>query len=133
MADQPRIFRVTLHVRDLAAAVDFYTKLLGDAGRGIRGGRHYFDCGPVILALLDPSAGGTEPQAAADILYFSVADLDAMFARASALGCLSKEDVHGESGGKIAVRPWGERSFYAVDPFGNELCFVDEGTLFTGH
>jgi len=29
-------------------------------------------------------------------------------------------------------RPWGERSFYAVDPFGNPLCFVDQKTLFTG-
>lgn len=30
------------------------------------------------------------------------------------------------------VRPWGERSFYCRDPFGNGLCFVDEKTLFTG-
>ena len=40
--------------------------------------------------------------------------------------------AHGESGGDIVVRPWGERSFYAADPFGNGLCFVDEKTLFTG-
>ncbi len=25
-----------------------------------------------------------------------------------------------------------ERSFYAVDPWGNGLCFVDDTTLFTG-
>jgi len=30
------------------------------------------------------------------------------------------------------VRPWGERSFYAHDPFGNPLCFVDATTIFTG-
>jgi uncharacterized glyoxalase superfamily protein PhnB len=33
---------------------------------------------------------------------------------------------------EIEIRPWGERSFYARDPFGNPLCFVDETTLFTG-
>jgi hypothetical protein len=34
--------------------------------------------------------------------------------------------------GQIALRPWGERSFYAKDPFGNPICFVDEQTVFTG-
>ena len=34
--------------------------------------------------------------------------------------------------GAIVVRPWGERSFYAEDPTGNPLCFVDDRTLFTG-
>jgi len=48
------------------------------------------------------------------------------------LGCLSTEDVHGKSAGEIVKRPWGERSFYAHDPWGNGLCFVDENTLFTG-
>jgi hypothetical protein len=48
------------------------------------------------------------------------------------LKCLSKEKVHGESAAKILVRPWGEKSFYAEDPWGNGLCFVDEKTLFTG-
>ncbi|MGA8663757.1 MAG: VOC family protein [Thermoplasmata archaeon] len=34
--------------------------------------------------------------------------------------------------GEMVVRPWGERSFYATDPSGNPLCFVDSRTLFTG-
>jgi len=34
--------------------------------------------------------------------------------------------------GQIAVRPWGEWSFYLSDPFGKPLCFVDAATLFTG-
>jgi hypothetical protein len=29
----------------------------------------------------------------------------------------------------ISVRSSGERSFYAKDPFGNPLCFVDEQTV----
>jgi hypothetical protein len=31
----------------------------------------------------------------------------------------------------IEIRPWGERSFYATDPFGKPICFVDSMTLFT--
>ena len=41
-------------------------------------------------------------------------------------------DVHRDPAGKIAERPWGERSFYVEDPFGNKLCFVDRATMFTG-
>jgi len=52
--------------------------------------------------------------------------------RARELNCLSTEDVHGASAGDVVKRPWGERSFYAYDPWGNGLCFVDENTLFTG-
>ena len=32
----------------------------------------------------------------------------------------------------IETRPWGERSFYCLDPDGNQLCFVDDSTLFLG-
>lgn len=32
----------------------------------------------------------------------------------------------------IEVQPWGERSFYASDPFDNPICFVDSETLFIG-
>ena len=30
------------------------------------------------------------------------------------------------------MRPWGERSFYAEDPWGNPPCFVEERTVYTG-
>jgi len=33
--------------------------------------------------------------------------------------------------GTVKKRPWGERSFYVVDPWGNDLCFVEDGTLYT--
>lgn len=132
MNDTPKLFRVILQVSDLAKATRFYTQLLDLPGRSIRGSRHYFDCGPVILALLDPGAGGEAAKPMPDHIYFSVAKLEAVHARAAALGCLSREDVHDEPGGAIAVRPWGERSFYAEDPFGNLLCFVDAKTVFTG-
>jgi len=132
MPDVPVMFRVTLQVKDLEKTAAFYAKLLGTKGREIRGSRHYFDCGPVILALLDPTPGGEEPKPNADVVYFSVKDLDAVFERAKALNCLSKEEFHEQQAGVIVERPWGERSFYAEDPTGNALCFVDATTLFTG-
>jgi len=132
MPDIPSIFRVTLQVADLKKAITFYSKLLGTEGRRIHGARHYFDCGPVILVALDPTEGGAKSQPMPDHVYFSVKDLAAVHARAKKLRCLLKEDVHGESGGAMAKRPWGERSFYVEDPFGNPLCFVEAGTEFTG-
>ena len=132
MADVPSLYRIVLQVADLARAADFYANLLGTKGRSIRGSRTYFDCGPVILALLDPSPGGEKAKPSPDFVYFSVADLEAVFDRAKGLNCLSKEEFHEQKAGEIAVRPWGERSFYAEDPFGNGLCFVDAKTLFTG-
>lgn len=132
MTDVPKLYRVVLQVSDLDRAAKFYSNLLGMEGRSIRGSRHYFDCGTVILALLDPAGGGEKARPNPDHVYFSVMDLEAVHARARELGCLSTDDVHGEPAGDIVERPWGERSFYAEDPFGNLLCFVDEETVFTG-
>jgi hypothetical protein len=121
-----RLFRIVLQVDARGPA--FYAALLGDPGRAVGGGRHYFQCGEVILALLEPPS----PKPAPDYVYFAVDDLEAFHARAQAANSLSKEDVHGAPAGDIVKRPWGERSFYAVDPCGNRLCFVDAATLFTG-
>jgi predicted enzyme related to lactoylglutathione lyase len=131
MAD--KIFRVVLQVADLDRAAEFYAKLLDDPGRRIpRASRHYIDCGAVILALVDPTPGGEEAKPLPDYIYFAVGDLEKVYSRATELGCLSIDDVHGAGAGEIVVRPWGERSFYVADPWGNGLCFVDEKTLFTG-
>jgi predicted enzyme related to lactoylglutathione lyase len=127
-----RLFRVVLQVSDLGKAASFYSRLLGARGRRIHGARHYFDCGGVILALLDPTSERVKPKRNPDTIYFSVKDLEKVHARARKLGCLSRGNVHGESAGDIVTRPWGERSFYAEDPYGNGLCFVDARTLFTG-
>jgi catechol-2,3-dioxygenase len=133
MANEPTLFRVILQVSDLDQAAEFYAKLLADEGRRIpRGSRHYFDCGAVILALVDVSAGGTAAKAIPDYIYFAVSDLESVYQRARELNCLATADVHGASAGEIVKRPWGELSFYVEDPWGNGLCFVDETTLFTG-
>ena len=129
--DVPQFFRLNIEVADLAAAIVFYTRLLGIQGRKQPGARVYFEAGPVTLQVVDVSSVG-KPHPAAKALYFTVKDLDAAFARAQALGCLSRESVHDAPGGGIVVRPWGERSFYAEDPWSNPLCFVEEGTVYTG-
>lgn len=132
MSDIPILYRTVLQVSDMDRAVEFYTKLLGIEGRSIRGARHYFDCGPVILALVNVTAGGIIAKPAPDNLYFSVNNLEAFFERARELNCLADKDVHGDPAGEIVTRPWGERCFYVEDPFDNPLCFVDSNTLFTG-
>ena len=132
MNDTPTIYRTVLQVSEMDRAVEFYTRLLGIEGRSIRGARHYFDCGPVILALVNVTAGGLAAKPAPDNIYFSVNDLEAVFERARELDCLAEKDVHGDPAGEIVTRPWGERCFYVEDPFGNTLCFVDSKTLFTG-
>jgi catechol-2,3-dioxygenase len=133
MPQAPSLFRIILQVSDLDRAAGFYSQLLGEEGRRIpRASRHYIDCGPVILALVDVTAGGEKAKPLPDYIYFAVKNLESVHERAKALNCLSDEDVHGSSAGDMVVRPWGERSFYVADPWGNGLCFVDDTTLFTG-
>ena len=132
---RPKLYRVILPVSDIDQAAKFYTELLGIEGMRISNGRHYFDCGGVVLALYDPKADGdkTTPRPNFEHIYFAMSDLDAVYNRAERVGGLLQEQ--GDGGlpmGQIAKRPWGERSFYMKDPFGNPLCFVDEKTLFTG-
>ncbi|MES1199089.1 MAG: VOC family protein [Pseudomonadota bacterium] len=128
MADVPHLFRINIEVGDLNAAHKFYETLFDAPGRLQVGSRCYFNAGGVTLQVVAVPA----PHTAAKALYFTVRDLDALHARAAALGALSKENVHGQIGGDINVRPWGERSFYAEDPSGNPLCFVEAGTVYAG-
>ena len=131
----PRLYRVILPVGELESAVPFYSTLLDQPGMRVSPGRHYFRCGDVTLAIYSPRGDGDprEPRPNFDHVYFAVDDLEAVFQRAEQTGGLSVETGDGELGmGQIATRPWGERSFYMHDPFGNPLCFVDATTLFTG-
>jgi catechol 2,3-dioxygenase-like lactoylglutathione lyase family enzyme len=130
-----RIFRVLLLVRNLKQSQRFYETLLATPGRAVGGGRVYFDCGSVILALLDRSSEGESLSTLPEPLYFATTDLEGVHRRARRLGCLSSSLIHNDPenpAGEIVVRPWGERSFYAADPSGNPLCFVDSLTLFAG-
>jgi catechol-2,3-dioxygenase len=129
--DVPQFFRLSVEVGNLDEGAEFYGRLLGVKSRKQAGSRCYFECGPVTLSVLDVSSV-RKPHPAAKALYFTVKNLEAAFERARALRCLSSEDVHDAPGGGIVVRPWGERSFYAEDPWKNPLCFVEEGTVYTG-
>ncbi len=122
-----KLFRIILPVTDIERAVTFYSALLNDQGKRVSSGRHYFNCGGTILACFDPIKDGDDFNAMPnpDHVYFAVSDLDQVFERAKQLGCMNLDST-------IQVRPWGERSFYAKDPFGNPICFVDDATVFTG-
>jgi len=126
-----KIFRITIEVSNLDAASAFYTTLLGDPGKRHPGARHYFNCGGVILAVIDPTQGGMKPTPLPKSLYFAVDDIESVHARARKLEALAPYAVHGQPAAEVIKRPWGERSFYVTDPWGNELCFVEEGTLYT--
>jgi catechol 2,3-dioxygenase-like lactoylglutathione lyase family enzyme len=130
-----RLFRVIMPVDDLESVARFYSTLLDQPGARISPGRHYFKCGDVVLALYSPRMDGDAHAARPnpDHVYFAVDDLEGVFGRAQHLGGLSPDIGDGQLPmGEIAARPWGERSFYLRDPFGNPLCFVDSRTLFVG-
>ena len=122
-----KLYRVIVSVSDIEKAAAFYSQLLQQPGDRVSPGRHYFECDGTILACFDPRADGDDFDAQPNPghLYFAVADLEAALARARNAGCSALDE-------QIDTRPWGERSFYANDPFGNPLCFVDERTVFTG-
>lgn len=124
MADV-QLFRVIVPVNDIERAAAFYGDVLGMQGERVSEHRHYFACGGTILACVDPAGekGAFRPNP--DHVYFAVKDLEATYQRALNAGCDWIEEG-------IAARPWGERSFYARDPFGNPICLVDEETVFTG-
>jgi catechol 2,3-dioxygenase-like lactoylglutathione lyase family enzyme len=132
---ESKLFRVILPVSDIDRAAEFYGALLGSSGVRVSDGRHYFDCGGTILACFDPGADGDgyEARPNPEYLYFAVDDLEATYEAARSAGAsFASGEVSGALAGEIAVRPWGERSFYMEDPFGNKVCFVDRPTMFTG-
>ena len=120
-----RIFRMALPASRLADSRAFYEQVLGMAADDTVPSRLYFHCGDVIMALIDWTVEGRGPfHATPDNLYFATEELDRVHERALAAGARQVS--------RIEKRPWGERSFYCLDPDGNRLCFVDETTLFLG-
>jgi predicted enzyme related to lactoylglutathione lyase len=122
----PKLYRVILPVSDISRGIEFYSALLGSAGRRVSSGRYYFDCEGVILCIYDSRADGDsfDQRPNPEPIYFSVPDLDGFYEH---VRTLAAPDLN-----SIQTRPWRERSFYMNDPFGNRICFVDERTVFTG-
>jgi predicted enzyme related to lactoylglutathione lyase len=129
MNKAPRLYRVILPVPDIGRATAFYAAVFGVLGRRVSPGRHYFDCGGTLLACYDPIADGDCEQGGwrfhpSQYLYFAVPDLEVVLARVQSAGGTVTEGIES--------MPWGERMFYAHDPFGSLISFVDERTLFEG-
>lgn len=122
-----KLYRVIVPVEAIDQAAAYYEALLDRQGRRVSSGRHYLDCEGTILALFSPREDGDhfDPRPNQEHLYFAVDELEAVHKRARGLAVGSVDAT-------IETRPWGERSFYLRDPFGNPLCMVDRGTVFTG-
>jgi catechol 2,3-dioxygenase-like lactoylglutathione lyase family enzyme len=120
-----RVFRIAVPASQIARSRAFYEAVLGLEVDDTVPSRLYFHCGEVIVALIDWQVEPSRPfQATPDNLYFATDELDAVHDRAVGAGARHLTSIE--------RRPWGERSFYCLDPDGNRLCFVDETTLFLG-
>jgi predicted enzyme related to lactoylglutathione lyase len=121
----PKVFRIAIPASRIDVSRAFYETLLGSEVDDTVPSRLYFHCGDVIVALIDWTVEGrADLHPTPDNLYFSTSGLDAAFTRAS--------DAGAQITSGIETRPWGERSFYCLDPDGNKLCFVEESTVFLG-
>jgi len=126
-----RLYRVVLPVSDIEVAAKFYGAVLGEPGQRVSSGRHYFGDNErgAILACYNPVADGDQlgegwRQHPFQYLYFAVDDLECARRVCIVEGA---RDVT-----EIQAMPWGETIFYALDPFGNPISFVQSGTEFTG-
>jgi catechol 2,3-dioxygenase-like lactoylglutathione lyase family enzyme len=119
-----RVFRLAVPVSDLPRSRAFYETALGLVADDTVPSRLYFHCGPVIVALVDAEVESVDVHPLPDNLYFATSTLEDTFERVRSTGAPITSPIE--------VRPWGERSFYCLDPDGNPLCFVDEPTLFVG-
>jgi len=123
------LYRAIQPVTDIEAAAVFYSAVIGEAGERVSPGRHYFRCGATVLACYDPQADGDGLEDgwqhhSNQYLYFAVSNLQDTLQRVV--------DAGGTTDSSIEDMPWGERLFYAKDPFGNPIAFVDEATVFVG-
>jgi predicted enzyme related to lactoylglutathione lyase len=120
-----RVFRIAIPASRIDRSRAFYESVLALDADDTVPSRLYFHCGDVIVAIIDWEVEGQGTfHATPDDLYFATDDLDAVLDRAKAAAARVVSPIE--------TRPWGERSFYCLDPDGNRLCFVDETTLFLG-
>jgi len=127
---QKKLFRIILPVIDIDKAEKFYAYILDQKGERVSPGRHYFNLGGTILACYDPEADGDDYGEGWKLhtnqyIYIATSDIENIFEKIRETECKRISE-------KIEKMPWGERLFYADDPFGNPICFVDDMTMFMG-
>ena len=130
---------VILPTTSLGRAEAFFEELFQLEADSFVPNRHFFYLESCQLSLVNPAeharAHDLDPDQPfrpnPDLVYFAVSDLDASFERAQKLRMQKIPDDADLVDG-IHTYPWGERSFYGVDPSGNPICFVDDQTLYTG-
>lgn len=125
-----KLYRIILPVNNIDKATAFYTFIFNKEGKRVSPGRHYFNLQGVILALYDPIADGDKIERPWSFhenqyLYIATEELELIHSKLKNTACTHLDET-------ISNMPWGERLFYANDPFGNPICFVDSRTCFLG-
>lgn len=126
-----KLYRIIFPVTDIEKASQFYTYLFDQQGTRVSPGRHYYNLEGVVLAIYDPVADGDEINQhwafhENQYIYIATDRLSVVhdrFIRSAEVKYVDDE---------ISEMPWGEKLFYAKDPFNNPVCFVDAATVFTG-
>ncbi|HLF34514.1 MAG TPA: VOC family protein [Cyclobacteriaceae bacterium] len=124
------LYRIIFPVNDINEATNFYSNVFEQAGLRVSPGRHYFDLGGTILAIYDPIADGDvikQPWTFHENQYIYIAtdNLESVHKKFH-----NSNSKHVDK--RVQLMPWGEKLFYANDPFGNPICFVDGKTIFKG-
>ena len=120
-----RVFRLAIPASEIETSRRFYQALLGLEADDTVPSRLYFHCDDVIVAVIDWAVEPLGPlQPTPENLYSATDELDAVHERAATAAARELSTIE--------PRPWGERSFYCLDPDGNRLCFVDDVTLLVG-
>jgi predicted enzyme related to lactoylglutathione lyase len=120
-----RLVRVLIRVPEIEGAAAFYEQVLGVSGRRVSPGRHHLALGDIEVVCYDPAADGdlhdTAQSPSLWQLYVAADEIESVLNRV--------ECAMGHVEQPISTKPWGERSFYACDPFGNRLCFIEASSL----
>jgi catechol 2,3-dioxygenase-like lactoylglutathione lyase family enzyme len=131
-ADVPELFRLNVEVGDIDAAAAFYGELLGAAGRVQAGARVLLPLrGGDVAGRRHLVRGNAAPGGEGAVLH-GARPRRGLRAREEARLPVEGDPSTARRAARVSVRPWGERSFYAQDPWSNPLCFVEAGTIYAG-